>query len=66
MAISFEDRNLWHQKLITFLEDISFVLTNKLLASLGFLNPQKIALSKPSDIELIAKKLFASNDNILR
>ena len=23
MAISFEDRNLWHQKLITFLEDIS-------------------------------------------
>jgi hypothetical protein len=39
---------------------------NKLLASLGFLNPQKIALSKPSDIELIAKKLFASNDNILR
>ena len=30
------------------------------------LNPQKIASSKPSDIELIAKKLFTSDDNILK
>jgi len=37
---------------------------NKLLGSLGCLNPQKIASSKPSDIELIAKKLFTSDDNI--
>ena len=40
--------------------------TSKLLASLGCLNPQKIALSKPSDIELIAKKLFVSDDIILK
>jgi hypothetical protein len=39
---------------------------NKHLASIGYLNPQKIALSKQSDIELIAKKLFVSDDNILK
>jgi hypothetical protein len=30
---------------------------NKFLASFGCLNPQKILLSKPSDMVLIAKKL---------
>jgi hypothetical protein len=39
---------------------------NKHLASIGYLNPQKIALSKQSDIELIAKKLFVSDNNILK
>ena len=39
---------------------------NKHLASIGYLNPQKIALSKQSEIELIAKKLFVSDDNILK
>ena len=40
--------------------------TNKFLASLGCLNPQKIASSKPSDIELLAKKLFVSYYIILK
>jgi hypothetical protein len=35
--------------------------TIKCLAILGCFNPQKIALSKPSDIELIAMKLFVSD-----
>jgi len=39
---------------------------NKILASLGCLNPQKIASSKPSDMELIAKILVTSDDNILK
>ena len=39
---------------------------NKLLASLWCLNPQKIAASKPSDIIMIAKKLFVSDDNIVK
>ena len=51
---------------------IAFYLQRKLpfrkkhLASIGYLHPQKIALSKQSDIELIAKKLFVSDDNILK
>ena len=46
---------------ISFGED-----TIQCLASFGCLKPQKIALSKPSDIELIATKLFVSDDNILK
>ena len=39
---------------------------NKLLSGLGCLNPQEIASSKPSDIEMIAKKLCTSDDNSLK
>lgn len=39
---------------------------NKLLESLGCLNPKKISKSKPTDIEFIAKKLCVSDDLVLR
>ena len=51
---------------IAFYLQRKLTFRNKLLASLWCLNPQKIAASKPSNIIMIAKKLFVSDDNIVK
>jgi hypothetical protein len=55
--------NFWFY---SFLSSKEIAIQKQASCKYRLLNPQKIALSKQSEIELIAKKLFVSDDNILK